>query len=285
MAGRRRLVLALLLGALLALGRPAKAQEEGDENLDDVDPYDDDGDLDDEEDEEGGGDSPASHVKGFLDLDDKTFDKVIDASRNVFMEAYATWCTHCQDLWHELHDVGEEFGDHNGLILAKFDAEANPGLAARFGVTSYPTLKYREKGATQWQDYTGENTADSINQFLGDLAGESGTVEALNPFAKEFRGSSERQSVRRKAEHAQAELEEPERSNAHYYLKAMDKAQERGEKHFKDEYLRLKRIVDAGDLRADKHSEFKRRMGILKQFLTDSEKDAVKQPSSSEGEL
>jgi hypothetical protein len=41
----------------------------------------------------GGGDgpSPADPIKGFVQLDDLTFDKVIDGSRNVFVYAYTAY--------------------------------------------------------------------------------------------------------------------------------------------------------------------------------------------------
>lgn len=69
---------------------------------------------------------------------------------------------------------------------------------------------------------------------------------------------------------------ETEASNAQYYVKAMDKALSKGDEHFKNEYKRLKRIVDAGDMRPDKQSEFKRKMGILKQFMSDAEKNEAR---------
>jgi hypothetical protein len=39
----------------------------------------------------GGGPTPADPIKGFVELDDFTYDKVVDGSRNVFVYAYTSW--------------------------------------------------------------------------------------------------------------------------------------------------------------------------------------------------
>lgn len=48
--------------------------------------------------------------------------------------------------------------------------------------------------------YEGERDAASINELLGDVAGEVGTVDAMQPHAKTFRSSSQKQSVKSTAE-------------------------------------------------------------------------------------
>lgn len=108
------------------------------------------------EDEGGGDDKPSSHLTGFIDIDDKTVDKVLGkfaGSMHVFLELFADWCSACQQLKPELEEVAQEYGDHPTLLLAKADAQSNPLISARFNVTAFPTIKFRRKGSSTWEEY------------------------------------------------------------------------------------------------------------------------------------
>jgi len=48
----------------------------------------------------GGGADLSSHIDGVLDLDDKTWAKVIDGRHHVFVEFYEPECSECQDFSH-----------------------------------------------------------------------------------------------------------------------------------------------------------------------------------------
>lgn len=64
------------------------------------------------------------------------------------------------------------------IVLAKVDAneEANKGLASKYDVSGFPTLKIlRNKGDTV-QDYNGPREADGIVQYLKKQAGPASSV-------------------------------------------------------------------------------------------------------------
>ena len=56
---------------------------------------------------------------GVLDLDDKTFNKVITGDTHAFVEFYAPWCGHCKEFKNTFDEVAESMGDLPNLILAK----------------------------------------------------------------------------------------------------------------------------------------------------------------------
>lgn len=52
-----------------------------------------------------------------------------------------------------------EFSD---IVIAALDATTASSIAAKYGVTGYPTIKYFPKGSTTPEDYKGGRTADTI---------------------------------------------------------------------------------------------------------------------------
>ncbi|XP_068607238.1 protein disulfide-isomerase A2 [Brachionichthys hirsutus] len=87
-----------------------------------------------------------------------------DPTKNVFVEFYAPWCTHCQqlaDIWEKL---GEKYAGHDDIIIAKMDASANE--AAFSEIESYPQIKYFPAGGKEVVDYLGERNLETFSRFL-----------------------------------------------------------------------------------------------------------------------
>ncbi|CAJ1379196.1 unnamed protein product [Effrenium voratum] len=114
---------------------------------------------DEDEDEE---DFPESvHV-----LKDGTFDDFVKSHERVLVEFYAPWCGHCQQLEPEYNQAADALRMEGAKsVLAKVDATAEPGLAERFEVKSYPTLKYILNGGDPIE-YDGPRKADGIAEWL-----------------------------------------------------------------------------------------------------------------------
>lgn len=104
-------------------------------------------------------------------LTENNFDSLIDGSKHAFVEFYAPWCGHCKSLEPEWAIAGDTFLPDDDVLLGAVDATENTGLADRYGVAGYPTIKYFPKGSTEAEDYKGGRTADTIVPHINQKAG------------------------------------------------------------------------------------------------------------------
>ncbi|WP_405761780.1 thioredoxin [Streptomyces sp. NBC_01420] len=79
------------------------------------------------------------HVMGVDEVTDETFDaEVLGETRPVLVEFTADWCGPCRQLAPVLGAVAEE--ERERLRVVQIDVDHNPGISARYGVLSMPTL-------------------------------------------------------------------------------------------------------------------------------------------------
>uniref|UniRef100_UPI00358ED6AB protein disulfide-isomerase A4 isoform X2 n=1 Tax=Myxine glutinosa TaxID=7769 RepID=UPI00358ED6AB len=127
----------------------------------------DDMDKEEEEDEDDG--TALLDENGVFVLTDENFDSFTGDKDIVLLEFYAPWCGHCKTFAPEYEQLAAMLAEDSPPIpVAKIDATAAPGLAKRFDVSGYPTLKILKKGKPV--DYDGARTKDAIAERAREVA-------------------------------------------------------------------------------------------------------------------
>ncbi|XP_078413783.1 protein disulfide-isomerase-like [Cetorhinus maximus] len=108
----------------------------------------------------------------------KNFGKVaFDETKNVFVEFYAPWCSHCQELAPIWDQLGQKYKDHENVLIAKMDATSNEVESVT--VKGFPTIKYFPAGSgKKIINYEGARDLETFTKFLdngGKLPQENDT--------------------------------------------------------------------------------------------------------------
>jgi thioredoxin 1 len=72
-----------------------------------------------------------------MELTSENFESVMDGDGLVLVDFWAAWCGPCRMFGPVFQRVSER---HPGAVFGKVDTEAQPELAAAFGISSIPTL-------------------------------------------------------------------------------------------------------------------------------------------------
>lgn len=124
---------------------------------------------------------------GVLVLDDDNFDGEIALHEHLLVEFYAPWCGHCKSLAPEYEKAAATLAEKEPpMFLAKVDATKAEGLAKRFGVQGFPTLKWFVDGKDT--EYTGGRTADTIVSWVTKKAGSPSDLIACDAVADKASG-------------------------------------------------------------------------------------------------
>ncbi|WWD09691.1 protein disulfide-isomerase domain [Kwoniella europaea PYCC6329] len=90
-----------------------------------------------------------------------------DLDKDVFAEFYAPWCGHCQRLAPIWDTLAEKYATNSNIVIAQMDATENDiPPAAPFKVQGFPTLKFRAAGSSEFIDYNGDRSLDSLVEFV-----------------------------------------------------------------------------------------------------------------------
>jgi len=224
---------------------------------------------------------PKKSSSSVVVLTSKNFDQVVkDPSKNVLVEFYAPWCGHCKSLAPDYEKVANAYKNEKDVVIANFDADnsAHKDIAAKYGVTGFPTLKWFPKAKKEEpEDYNVGRDVDSFVNFVNEHAGThrnaaggldstAGRVSSLDEIAKRFVAASNQKDLLAEATRAASHLSGDDAQNAKFYLKAMEKVQAEGQSFLKNEQARLKKLADSPSTNSAKVDEFTVRANILGAF-------------------
>lgn len=80
-----------------------------------------------------------------IHLTEQNFDEALTANGGILMvDFWAEWCGPCRAIAPVLEELSK--GSGGRVTLAKVNVDENPGLAARYGIRSIPTILFVKDG-------------------------------------------------------------------------------------------------------------------------------------------
>src|SRR3989441_3396984 len=90
--------------------------------------------------------SPNREVAETIHLTETNFDQVLAATEGLVMvDFWAEWCGPCRAIARVLEELAA--ASEGRVTLMKVNVDENPGLVARYGIRSIPTILFFKKGA------------------------------------------------------------------------------------------------------------------------------------------
>ena len=218
--------------------------------------------------------NPGDHIRGFLELDDVTFDKLVPSAGPALVEFYAPWCGHCKTLASELVVLGSVLGEHKRINLVKVNADEYRDLAERYEIQGFPTFKFVDSDGSV-EDVDGRSL-EELAEFIWSKVGKVTHLPELEGYVRDFMAAAEdedeggfsRESILTRARDAVAGLGPKDGQFGDTYLKVMKSILKKGDAYLGKEKARIEAMVEkeANSLSEKKVKEFVNKLEIMEVF-------------------
>ncbi|XP_074382100.1 protein disulfide isomerase-like 2-2 [Apium graveolens] len=97
-------------------------------------------------------------------LNSDNFDEIVlDKTKDVLVELYASWCGHCNNLAPIYEMVASAFNLKEDVVIANIDADIHKDIGEKYGVNGFPTPKFFPKAG---EEYDGGRDLDDLVKNL-----------------------------------------------------------------------------------------------------------------------
>lgn len=101
-----------------------------------------------------------------------TVDMTLASNELVIINFYADWCRFSnilQPIFDEAADeVAKEFDQPGQVVMAKVNCDEETGIASRFQITKYPTIKIIRNGQPAKREYRSQRSKEAFVQYVRD---------------------------------------------------------------------------------------------------------------------
>ncbi|KAK7033138.1 disulfide isomerase [Favolaschia claudopus] len=227
-----------------------------------------------------------------LILDVHTFDDVaLDTDKNVLVTFTAPWCGHCKNLKPTYEKVAHTFKPESDCVVANINADdkKNKGIAERYGVASFPTIKFFPKGSSEAVAYEGGRDESAFVDFLnekcgtyravgGGLSDKAGRLPEFDALASKFFSAAA--DVRAALLKDALALAETAGVMSKHYVRVMEKVVNGTEGYLAKEAKRLDSILQKRSLAPSKLDEIKIKSNILRAFSEEPKTEETKRDTA-----
>jgi len=98
---------------------------------------------------------------------------VFQKDKDVMLEIYAPWCSHCKSLKPIYDELATKLLPHDHIIISKMDGTANESTHDDIEWNAFPTIYYFKAGEKKPKKYEGGRTLEEMMKFIKENSSKS----------------------------------------------------------------------------------------------------------------